>query len=195
MTTKEKTAAKKDRAVKQEIARRERLFQRASNAERRVLIAKDVLRMLREKKVRTTHRAFLNPCRSGVTLGTDGFQQQFLAGKFPKCSVCGIGSLMLSCILFNNEATYAEVYASGYMGGLANDIHRRTVPGGLHKYFSSDQLKLIENAFERGHGAFEYSSVPNKNRAIAFGNKHGSDIARLIAVMKNIIKHTGTFVP
>jgi len=112
------------------------------------------------------------------------------------CTVCALGACVLSYIrLFDNfdlinfrrtEYKYATLTTGGVLAG-------------LEQIFGSNQLVLIEAAFERDRptvGAYTSFRLHSKeiDAAIAFGKRRHSPRARAKAIMQNIIDN-GAFKP
>lgn len=180
------TAAK----VKKEIERRNRIFKKASEAEKRVLIAKDVLDQLKSGRIKATRWYFFylgdeeNDQHDGKSL-----QRTFIENSIPACHCCGVGALMVSCTLFNNKQKIGDIELGGDLGiAIKNEV---PIPNGLNAFFETDQLSLVEQAFECGDGEFGYDS----GRAVYFGKQYLNSTVRLRAIMQNIIQNNGTFKP
>jgi hypothetical protein len=211
MKTKKKTSAK------QEIARRNRKFKAASVAEKRVMIAQDVIAQVKAGRFKAASGSWVTPIRrNGLILQTEKFrdndsvQKLFLEGDIPKCECCALGAMFMSCTLYNNKTTAKELDEVGFefedlveYGGFTN---------GLSKFFSKDQLKLIESAFEGNTGAFSLEQadweeagwmdrLPDDKKPLpgdksaGWMNRLPDDKKRLVAIMENIIKNKGKFVP
>lgn len=179
--------------LKAEIEERNKAFAAADEAGKRVLIAKDVIKLLDTKKLEAARGCFIDTHTHNDPFdGTEDVRELFLQGQLPDCEVCGVGALMLSCTLFNDKQTMSDIwnedisYRINYSEPLSN---------GLNAYFDRDQLMLIENAFELGSGAFDWQFLDHRNAAIAFGRKYPQPKDRLIAIMENIIKNKGEFKP
>lgn len=66
----------------------------------------------------------------------------------------------------------------------------------MRKFFSSAQLNLIEYAFEQGRGVSGYgNTTEDKYKTSIFCYDFGTAKERLVAIMKNIVKNEGTFIP
>lgn len=200
----------KAQKLKREIAKRNRLFAAANPAEKRVLIAKDVIAQIRLGRFKAATQTWVSPnvrFSSNLPLaehssdlimefGADASMRDLFLGKqIQSCNCCALGAMFMSCTLYNNNQT-AEDFENetdwqfdsrieGKNGGFSN---------GLNKFFSGAQLKLIESAYEGGIGAFE---APTSKQAIVYKwvDDLPDDKKRLVAIMENIIENEGTFVP
>ncbi len=181
-----------------EITRRNKLFKGKTRAEKRVLIAKDVLAQIKANTLIPSSGSWVR-LKSYYLDGNTSLREVTL-NKEAECKCCALGGLFLSCTLFNNKVTVADVEYGKYEHLDETIRGEQKFSNGLNTIFSNAQLKLIENAFEQGGGAFnpyKRGDKPNatERKAIEFGERYSSDSKRMIAIMKNIIKNNGTFVP
>jgi hypothetical protein len=172
---------------------------------KRIKVAKDVIAQVRAKKF--VAEAGVYGLFEGVESTPENKQSSSLrrlAKKAKKCTVCALGSVFVSAsrvledqkvsIYFYNE-NEGESDVDAFSGG---DVHEA-----LGDLFGHDQLGLIESAFEMSahHARWAddgYGVAVDKkviDRAVAFGDRYGTDRGRLIGIMNNIIKNDGTFVP
>lgn len=179
-------------------------FKAASAAGKRVLIAEDVLEQLKNNRIKATSGEFVSfDHREGYQLpfdNEDSVQEKIFSREIETCQCCALGSLAVSCVLFNNNVTIEN--AQDQLCNLGDGIfEERKFTHGLTKYFSRKQLELIENAFEQGEGYFNecdielVNSSENIEKAIKFGENYENVNNRLKAIMKNIIENKGTFIP
>lgn len=139
-----------------------------------VEIAKDVIKQLLAERITSTPGVYIEI--SSSELGNVDFQTAFKKGKIKQCDVCALGSLLIGYVDIEDEMTIKEVDNSG-----ADDI--REILKGI---FSDNQLTIIERAFEGNmYDATTYS----------FYRKYDSPTERMIAIMENIIKNKGRFIP
>lgn len=182
-----------------------------STAKARVLIAKDVLQRLRYRKVQSgTYLSDMGLRASNilddqenkyyeknkididddsVELPDELIDARKHIVKFEKeCPACALGNMLLSHIrLFDNVG----------LNELSYDDGRDLITDKLKDYFDSDQLDLIENAFESGgHYSFtDFLHRPKAAKAELYNRKYPEAKKRLRVIMLNIIKNKGTFVP
>lgn len=193
-----------------EINRRNRLFKNATPAQKRVLIAKDVLKQIKQKKISPQNGIFMDISRDTLLNFNyeDSFQKALIEGSIPPCECCAQGAMFISCTLFNNQTKIYDIlkYNNGdyIFGGQIED--NEIISNKLNQIFSKNQLILIEIAFEKGEGYFtcneSYSNIPksiSKSKYLKAKNFFGDDDVdseeRMIAIMKNIIKNKGEFIP
>ena len=147
-----------------------------------------------------------NEIRSGVAVEyatneskcDESLQLALLGGEIENCQCCALGSMFLSCTLFNNQAKVSET-----MTGLGIAIlEDRVFSNGLNTIFSDDQLALIEAAFEGGGGHILRALAPRFDEDLElfsklerFVNNCEDPKDRLIAIMQNIIHNGGEFKP
>lgn len=176
----------------------EAAFKRAPAAKKRVMIAKDVLLQLKLKKLIARSGVYVAPGGLndwGEWLNVEGaptdFREFMVAPVTPaaQCTACALGSVFACAVKFKNTVSTS---AAGTVYSDDSSIKRY-----LSGVFTTEQLELIECAFERhddhaGGGRDASDAVQN---AVAFGRKHPVDKKRMIAIMKNIIKNEGEFVP
>lgn len=200
-----KKAAKKAKVTKtttrqRELARiaaKQRRFDAANAAQKRVMIARDVLELLE------TAAAF----RKGVTRGIyvelkvapedakDPKQIQYALYQpetYQGCGVCALGACFVSAVRLGNKYTPSEEefvcdrFAPDYGGQFWDH---------LEKYFAKEQMALIEAAFELGMANYEdWASEEALEAAATFADEDEPAHVVLERIMKNIIKNRGTFV-
>ena len=170
---------------------------RLTNAEKRVAIAEDVLENLDRLIVRTgnyicgTLPEEVNP--------KDNAQEKVKAIQ-AYCTVCALGACLLSHVRLWDRVMMGEIvgtYPTQYLNVRYADT---TAP--LKRYFTQRQLNLIESAFEVRPLNKEYAASDEEiAQAMFFGRGYTGksyDIIsknRLKAIMKNIVKNEGAFVP
>lgn len=100
--------------------------------------------------------------------------------KKSMCEVCALGALFISDIIKRNE--------------FSGDIERERITKRLNKYFTDEQLNLIENAFEQQDIIDMDEELGEK--ALLFAEDISDDSERLIGIMQNIINDPkGLFNP
>lgn len=181
-------------------------FKKATKAQKRVLVAKDVLAQIKAKRyiaeagmwVRPNWSHKIDSCSIDIT---DSVQKLFADRSIESCNVCALGGMFMSCTNLNNNTT-VEQLEDEVADRLGEKIeHGENLSNGLNKIFTSKQLQLIEMYFENGEGWFgEYgytgcSNGTDQHHIEAFYEKYPDDDDRLKEIMKNIIANDGTFVP
>lgn len=204
-TTKTRISAKQEK-INREIQRRNAAFKKATAAEKRVLIAKDVIAQIKAKKFKPTpgmwvllknkqNRDLADP--TAVFEGTNSVRKLFLAEEIPSCSCCALGAVFMSCTLYNNKTTIADLdEETDSFDVRVRETEYGSFTNGLTKFFSRDQLQLIEIAFEGGGGAFDVDEEDLEEvHAADWVKKLRNAEKRLVAIMQNIIDNKGRFVP
>lgn len=171
-------------------------FKKANKAQKRVMIAQDVLAQLITKRYVAESGCWVQANYNTACLENlkdeDSVKELFAEKKIESCNVCALGGLFMSCSNFNNNTLLEELdNASEELGNLINEEEK--LSNKLNKIFSTSQLKLIETYFEANGGYFR--DYDEDDRIEAFYNKHPSDKKRLQLIMENIVENEGTFVP
>lgn len=178
---------------------RNKLFRAANDAEKRVLIAKDILSMMKSKKIVAATGKWVH---IDENLEYEASLQTCLLDNKLTCQCCALGSIMVSLVAFKNNIT-GEDYYHDYLDYIG--IHQgKKDKLGIKTLFGEEQLQLIEVAYEQGSGCFAYNNrekiIPSKlnieeyNQAARFGKNKDDNKKRLIEIMQNIIDNNGTFV-
>ena len=207
-------------------------FKKLSPAQKRVAIAKDVLKQIKARQFIPKRGYFVDTTTQNVKgiigdlSNTDSLQK-----VLPQmtCEVCALGGMFLSCTNLNNKATISalkfdfEHEHSGEALRMDSVINQnKKFSNGLNRFFSNYQLMLIETAFEEGQGLiahFRYVILPNKDsiseyyfngkwktatpeilKAKNFSETtktagRANSTERMVAIMKNIIRNKGRFIP
>lgn len=162
-------------------------FNGATKAEKRVIIAKDVLKQLKAKKIKAERFTYLD--ENFTTDYAEEDMREALNKTEEPCSACGVGSLCIALVLREND--FKVPCGINVLGAILKK---------LTKYFSMKQLALIETAFE-GKTRDIHDMVEEKlplsiiYRAETFTRGCFTVEEMLIKIMKNIIKNEGTFKP
>lgn len=193
MPTLKPTSKSKLFSTTKDFRERNEKFQAASAVERRVMIAQDVLDQVLAKKFVPETGVWAHVV---AERGLADSEQvcDVIAALGTECTCCALGAMMLSEIGINDQLEIGETanYDSSFRIQLHSSGNR------LEEYFDDDQLKLIEIAFELGAGEWDEFEVEDEfqgEKAIDFGYRHDSNTDRLVAIMNNIIKNNGTFIP
>ena len=167
-------------------------FKKANKAQKRVMIAQDVLAQLKAKRYVAESGCWVRIHYNPTTVAeTDSVQELFVEKKIESCNVCALGGLFMSCTNFNNNTLLEDLDDASE--GLGNLIEEEQLSNKLNKIFSTNQLKLIESYFEANGGFFR--DYDEDDRIEVFYNKNSSDKKRLQLIMENIVENNGTFVP
>jgi hypothetical protein len=168
-------------------------FKKANKAQKRVMIAQDVLAQLKAKRYVAESGCWVRIHYSPATVAeTDSVQELFVEKKIESCNVCALGGLFMSCTNFNNNTLLKDLDSvSEYLGSLVDE--GKKLSNKLNSIFTTNQLKLIESYFEANDGFFR--DYYEGDRIEAFYNKYPSEKKRLQLIMENIVENDGTFVP
>lgn len=160
-------------------------FNKLSLKEKRIAVAKDVIRQIKKGKYEPLKGIYARFYDSeGWVCYTNQTNFQKSLKEANKCEVCAIGAAVTSlCRLNSNLVCEPE-----------SEFQPSDLREFLGKVFSKRTICLMENAFEKEY-AFEISSASVNARFLArdFGDSFASDEDRLIGIMKNIIKNEGEF--
>lgn len=160
-------------------------FESASPEQKRVMLAKDALSQL-GKTTEASAQRFIT--FHGIhTRVKKGDELQKVLPKIDLCGVCALGSLFVSQVRMANNCKLSAGEITCGMVFMEKRVKQ------MEKYFSKEQLHLIEYAFEGGAGLYRTSEY--SDNAMEFYNKHTSDKKRMVAILKNIIRNKGTFIP
>jgi hypothetical protein len=173
---------------------------RLTKAEQRVQISKDALKWIKKENVKVKESSgyfYISKGEEQLKIGTD--LNKYL--KKIKCDVCAKGALFLSHVdRFDNckiQPSYPGSEDANTDFDDEDDIKQR-----LSKQFSELQLDMIECAFEKkvltdSTQKLGQSYNPSKiaQECIKFGKQYKKPYDRLEAILKNIVKNKGTFIP
>lgn len=170
-------------------------FKKATKAQKRVMIAKDVLAQIKTKRYVAESGCWVQPNIKAAyeknLKDEDSVQELFAKKKIKSCNVCALGGLFMSCINLNNNTTIEDLKKEFYIGDFVYDDSK--ISNGLNRIFTQKQLILIESYFEGSQGYFrDYLSCDEKAGTFL---ENYSDDERLEMIMQNIIDNNGTFKP
>lgn len=169
-------------------------FAKLSPAQQRVMIAMDVLAQLELKRFEAATGTYVSLFfKKPVTQETfHKMSASKVLDQAASCEACALGSCLLSLASRTNTLGGLKLCSSGGEHEIPSDLVRdsRDMRPELNKYFSPDQLDLIESAFECTNMSDREVHV-----AIEFGSKHSENGERLKAIMTNIVKNCGEFKP
>ena len=153
---------------------------KTERAKRCVLIARDVLKLIKARKIKSSIGGYYDaPAKYEAKVMKDYHAKKIKYLPPPKtCDVCAKGALFYAHLIRFNKVKIS-LASIGY-----RDEEECVVP--LLEYFTQDQLNLIESAFEGyNHEKFLFEGfVANTSR-----------LERLKLIAQNIIDNKGTFVP
>lgn len=187
--------------VAAEIERRNLAFQNASPARQRILLAKDVIDQIKIGRFAAMTGNWATLDGGSFIPSEDSVQKALLDGTVSQCNVCALGGLMVSCVLFKNKVTGND-YDYGALD--FDTLHTRdnNYNAGIRRHFSASQLILIELAYEGHDGWFGSHmdsegdvATPTQSKAMTWAEREPDDAKRLVAIMRNIVRNDGRFVP
>lgn len=167
-------------------------FLALSKSEKRVVLAKDVIEILRANKIIARRSTYFDMYKNtSFDPVADEIEINEMVGKV-KCEACAIGGLFIAEVMYTDKAKVGDAHSSHF-------IKRR-----LKEYFEERQLGLIETAFEgntelsrgKGYSDDEIEAAANYTSLMEFagGNEVSSKDAMTL-IMQNIIENNGVFVP
>jgi hypothetical protein len=163
--------------------------------QQRVAIAKDVLRTIRFYRHVGGCGYWSLPTDIAISIPKNTSLQDHLP-KPKDCGVCALGAAMLSYVkLFNKVKTDVLFNEHGVVV-----VESDTTINVLKRCFSRTQLVDIEAAFEQRANPISMTGAMHdkelfREKAEAFGRRYPDSRKRLRAIMLNIVKNSGTFVP
>ncbi len=196
-----------NKKLQQKIERRNAKFNGASKDEQRKMIILDAISQIKASR-------FIPKRRNGYCIFDEheleslfdskklDVQQNFLDRKLVTCEVCGIGSLMLSTILFTNNVklrldSYGVEQSLNYYDSDSPNKESKQ----LRKFFPRDELRLIEIAFEGRNPEYYNLDITGSKQyfkdsiAYQFGLIYKDNPTEcLLAILNNMLKH-GKFKP
>lgn len=175
------------------IAKNNEAFKKANAAEKRVLIAKDALALIAEKKLIPQSGVYVwsGPKFRGM-IERKGTQKALQQMPEP-CKVCGIGALFVSQVRYDDHFE-AATWGSGLHISAATRSSNPERDGNemmrfkLAKFFPQQQQ--IEASFEGANDYRRKRGILN-NRAWPVP---AEDERALVSILKNIIRNKGRFI-
>lgn len=158
-------------------------WEKMTRAERRVAVAKDVIKSLQDGIFSPSPRAFVDSdSPSGLDRKyeepTQAWAERILSG--PDCKVCARGGMML-CKLSKYNHWSPRTHFDGF-------VTRRDTALALSDCFTKRQLNKIE-------AAYELWSDKAGGSPLKFGLRFKYKGDRMQAIMQNIIDNNGDFKP
>ena len=189
-------------------------FSALGPAAKRVKIARDVLKQLKDRRILASSGKYLVGVATAEmeiyengTVGPDPNQEvQDVIASMPSCEACALGSIFACAVSIADNFKLGKMENcsiqrcadSDNASAVRLEFRGRDLYRYLKRFFSMEQLSLIESAFERKPmGKFDYYGCddPVVQPAVAFGRRYPSDKGRMVAIMKNIVSHRGEFRP
>jgi hypothetical protein len=166
-------------------------FKKATAAEKRIMIAKDVIAALKAKQYTARFGSFCDlddddSYKYEEEKESVDLDAQEYIGEGGGCYVCALGGLFASAVRFSNSVDYTIDF----------DYDAEVYPK-LRKFFSDKQIKIMELAFEGGAGHYSFSGMAEKEEDAILDFRRDyedSDNSVLMtAIMKNVVKNGGQF--
>lgn len=172
-------------------------FKKATKQRKRVMIAKDVLAQLAANRFIAAQGTWIGTLDDAIMYGDKDNDVQKIVCEQNQCEVCGIGAVFVSTVEFANRLKAGELNIHGESGDFGGYAEYLT------QWFSMEQLRLIELAFESGSGGCRTSEKTSEKNAVKFFdfldlefNKFDADAdERMRLIMENIIANKGEFRP
>lgn len=169
------------------ITKKNEVFEKLTKAQKRVQIAQDVIKSLNAGKLVAEQGIYVTRNRKTKALGKELFDENVTCGldtileKIPKCNVCALGGLFVEAVKRHDKITTDEISSDPWQ----HELHYY-----LKKFFSVEQLRMIEDAFES-----EGPSMYGNDKALTFCNTLKKPRDRMLKIMNNIVENNGTFRP
>lgn len=181
---------------------------RPTKQQMRVAIANDVISQIKSKKLIPKPGVWICDPKMGSldqhienlideamddpkndTCNFTEFNARDFTKKVNKCEVCALGSIFVSAVNLYDDVELKD-------GEEATSVFETLDLSPLSKYFSPTSLAFIECCFE-GEDSAHWCDIDGKESAIgiAYHRSFRSSKERLIAIMKNIVRNKGNFVP
>ena len=177
-----------------------------SPQEKRVAIAKDVIRQLNARKLTARSKTWLTGGAGIIRIKEEDYQKPVkeILSTQASCNVCALGSLLVCAAGLANAVTVNDVRDKDSDTYFTVDMFSMTPY--LKRFFSMEQLRLIELCFEHGDGGCSPDTAEEWEAAEVFagdeeddnGDSIGDgtdDEVRLRLIMECIMRNNGTFVP
>jgi len=189
--------------MKQKLSAKNKAFWRLSKSEKRVAIAKDIIKQISKGKIKPKEGLYIHIKNKKKINNEDIPLDSVFSNN--TCQACALGSCFISLVnlgdnlrLSDIEGSESAFYRSWSIEALQDDYNWRKY---LRRAFTPRQLSLIESAFEKRGITDEKDTLTFWNvndvtsKAKEFGRTYKKDNERLIGICKNIIANKGTFKP
>ncbi len=169
-------------------------FDKLKPAEKRVAIARDVLKHVASRRIIPTHGAWVDSTGSGALVSAKNIKKdpelQELFASMKSCNACALGGMFMCAVEKADNLKVSDLQDVKVDGNIYEaGVEQEDVFDYMKKFFSVDQLTMIESAFEKNEGAC-YDEA---------GDDFAPDVEdaadRMRLVMENIIVNKGTFKP
>jgi len=182
------------------IKRKNKTFKKLTKPQKRVAIAKDVLKQIKDKSLIPDRYNYLIPA-SSFNFYESGGEELSTVLYNESCRVCALGSVFACIIKKENDFIIPNQSLRLEGDKYGADLRRR-----VRKYFSSLQMAMIESAYMRSAGYFIYEKIDRDKhlnimnicedyRSANNVNSCMYNKKALNLIMQNIIDNKGTFKP
>lgn len=210
ITRKRLTKEERLKAEKQFIKTQNKKFEKSTKAEKRVMIAEDVIIQIKSRRIEPNVGTYFEVYKKGdfLKLERNGLRNQIVAPDV-SCSCCQLGGMFSACVRMNGDYMVKEDEAGD------NDVELDHIQTMVRKFFSPKQMVMVECAFE-SKDIQQFFTFADDNytacvdyRVNLAAKKLGktvhdltfsemrstTDAEAMIAICKNIIDNKGTFIP
>ncbi len=178
-------------------------FEKMSPAEKRVQIARDVIAQLNSKRLIATTGLWLDAVNGSLFKDKDiksNPEVKELLSKVKQCQGCALGGMFMCAVERANKLKFSQLqcgkdFDPKYHSIDNEDIHADDTFSYMERFFTKNQLNLIEIAFEQGSGATSYDEVSNFDEACDFAYEIDDAGTRMRLIMENIVLNKGVFKP
>lgn len=174
-------------------------FHALTKAEKRIAIAKDVLKWISKDKINPVKGTYVKlPGEFTSTISEESPLDKVFETE--QCKACALGACFIAMVDLGNNIKLGDIFKRDeYDDSFEQErINDWDMKNHLNKIFNKTQMDLIESAFETDdmstNGGWKIPS-PSIQKAINLGYGYDENSDRLKVIMKNIIKNKGTFKP
>lgn len=194
------------KVIKEKLSAKNKHFWSLQKRDQRTAIAAEVISQIKAKKMlaRTGHYFIIGTKSNDNTLIT--------ASKVSKldkimekegCTVCALGACFAGIVDLGDKVQMEEMfyeYSFTKKAEFDRDVNVVSMKNKIREVFTPEQMSLIESAFERKIFKDEGLTITsefraNRRIAVDFSKLYKTDEDRLLAIMQNIRKNRGTFIP
>lgn len=172
-------------------------WEEMSPKQQRIALAKDVIAQIEAKKLYISQGQYFNifgeKCEDIDTIkGNAQVNKKLKEGEIA-CECCAKGALFTVHMLKTNHFTFDDYKK---LEDKIGSDRNRFICGRLDDIFPQSQMNLMETAFE-GEIIYSGGDIEEDERAMDFREDAGyeDDNEALIAIMENLIKNGGVFIP
>lgn len=174
-------------------------FAKLSKPQRAFLVAQDALKQLPKLKVKAG--SYIDGKITLPKTHSSKNAQRHIAKIVKKCDVCALGACLVSKIKLFNKVTLNDLALETEENVSWFTLDSEAIPALLGDIFSDEQMLLVEAAFEGApHVAIDF---PDNDalfdaymaRAESYGRAYPNARDRLRAILLNIVRNNGLFLP